>query len=382
MSVDARLARAGAALQAEQFDVYLATKTADIRWLTGFSRVFDLEQAHVLLVIAGHLAGGSPQLWLHTDTRYSGAMRPLMAGVLDKLDDERKTHSRFLAESAKALMLATRTPPEPLRIGIEADLPLFFYRALTKALDEALQLPYQLVEKLAFVEALRAVKDDAEIATMRHAQSITDAGLMHMLEYLKPGLTEVEAAIELEFYMRSHGSEGLAFDTILASGPNSAVPHAIPGSRVLQRGDFVLMDFGAKYDDYRSDMTRTVVLGQADERQRLIYETVLQAQTEAIAMVRPGLDQSAPQTHVNELFAAAGFGDLMHGLGHGVGIDIHELPVLGLRLEGQLEVGNVVTVEPGIYEEGFGGVRIEDYGVVTPTGYDDFTQSPKSLIEL
>jgi len=385
MSQNARLERTAAALQEGQLDLYLATKTSDIRWLTGFSRVFDAESAHALLVAAP--AAGEPQLWLHTDTRYSGAMRPQMAGVLDRLDDERKAHSQFLAESLGELTRpgggsGARESATALRLGIEADLPLYAFRAITKALDGVDGLHYELVEKSDFLETLRSVKDSAEVATMRAAQAITDAGFKHMLDYLKPGLTEAEAAIELEFYMRRQGSEGLSFATILASGPNSAVPHAIPGARVLQAGDFVLMDFGARLDDYCSDMTRTVVLGTADERQRQLYTTVLAAQTEALAMLRPGLEKTAPQLHVNQLFAAAGFADLTHGLGHGVGIDIHELPVLSVKGEGCLEVGNVVTVEPGLYETDFGGVRIEDYGVVTVDGFDDFTASPKELIEL
>lgn len=380
---DARLTRTGSALAKENIHIYICTKTADIRWLTGFSRIFDDEQAHFLVIVSELAAPAGPQRLLHTDTRYSGAMRQQMDGVLDKLDDERKPHRQFLVECVEGLGLTRQqSADDKIRIAIEADLPLSSYRAITSTLDQLEGCHYELVEKIAFIESLRAVKDASEIATMRAAQAITDAGFAHMLEFLRPGLSETEVAIELEFFMRHKGAEGLAFPVIAASGPNSAIPHAVPGERILQKGDFMLMDFGARVDGYCSDMTRTVVLGKADEKQKLIYQTVLQAQTETIQMVKPGTSLQVPQEHVNDIFAAAGFDQLPHGLGHGVGIDIHELPVLSVGAAGQLVAGNVVTVEPGIYTEGFGGVRIEDYGVVTDNGFDNFTASPKELLEL
>jgi Xaa-Pro aminopeptidase len=230
---------------------------------------------------------------------------------------------------------------------------------------------------------LRAVKDAEEIRALRAAQAITDAAFTHMLGYLRPGLTEREAATELEFFMRRAGADGVAFPSIIASGPNSAVPHAVPGNRVFERGDFVLMDFGARLDDYRSDMTRTVVLGEADERQRAMYEAVLAAQAAVARALRPGMSGHEAQGIADAALAERGFeGRLIHSLGHGVGIDIHELPVLAPKAEAKLQLGHVVTVEPGVYLEGIGGVRIEDFGVITENGFETFTQSPHELIEL
>jgi Xaa-Pro aminopeptidase len=151
---------------------------------------------------------------------------------------------------------------------------------------------------------------------------------------------------------------------------------------VLTPGDLVVLDFGAKLDDYRSDMTRTIAIGRASERQREIYDCVLKAQLAALAMIGQDVDCVAPVDKVNEIFAAAGFEALPHGLGHGVGIDIHESPVLAAKAVGKMAVGHVVTVEPGIYIEGVAGVRIEDFGVITADGFDDFTTSPKQLFEL
>jgi Xaa-Pro aminopeptidase len=239
------------------------------------------------------------------------------------------------------------------------------------------------VEIPGVISRLRAVKDAQEIEALIAAQKITDAAFIHMLGYLRPGLTEREAATELEFFMRRAGADGVAFPSIVASGPNSAIPHAVPGSRVFERGDFVLMDFGARLNDYRSDMTRTVVLGEANEQQRAMHDAALAAQTAVARALRPGMNGHEAQSIADATLAECGFeGRLIHSLGHGVGIDIHELPVLAPKAEAKLQPGHVVTVEPGVYLEGVGGVRIEDFGVITESGFEDFTQSPHELIEL
>jgi len=381
MSTDDRIKRLNTAMLSTELDAYLALTTSDIRWLTGFSKVFDEEKAHALLVTSTRLKA-DPQRLLHTDMRYSGSIRPQSSGVLEVLDDERKPHSQFLVEQLEALLAKASTHTETLRIGVEAEMPLNAYRALDKSLADAGFSAYELVELPGFIQNLRAIKDPEEIASIKAAQSITDAGFLHLLEYIKPGLSEFEVAVELEFYLRRMGSEGVAFGAIVGSGPNGANPHAVPGDRQIQRGDLIVLDFGAKLDDYRSDMTRTVAVGPASERQRQIYGTVLQAQLTALEMMKAGLACVKPFDRVNEIFAEQGFGNLEHGLGHGVGIDIHEAPVLASKAEGDLAVGHVVTVEPGIYIAGYAGVRIEDFGAVTAEGFDNFTASTKELIEI
>jgi Xaa-Pro aminopeptidase len=373
---DTRMQRLLTALDPKGVDVYLATHTSDIRWLTGYAGVFDDEQAHLALIGEGL----APTLF--TDTRYSGALNRLDEGGYWRILDERKPRAAYVAETLKALR-NSRPGNGLFRIGIESDLRLDTFRALVKALDEQDGPPYELVELPGFVTGLRSVKDAQEIELLKAAQAITDAAYTHMLDTVKAGLTEREMAVELEFFMRRAGADAVAFSSIVATGPNSAIPHAVPGDRVLGCGDFLLMDFGARLNDYRSDMTRTVVLGEPSEQQRAMYEAALAAQTAAIAMLRPGVKGLEAQAVAEAEVAAHGFeGKLIHSLGHGVGIDIHELPSLAPKEETVLKEGHVVTVEPGVYLEGVGGVRIEDFGVITADGFDDFTCSPHELIIL
>ena len=232
------------------------------------------------------------------------------------------------------------------------------------------------------IQTLRAVKDAEEIECIRRAQAITDAAYTHILSVLTPTMTEVDVVLELEFFMRRHGADGVAFPSIAVSGASSALPHGLPSRRPLSRG-FLTMDFGALVNGYASDMTRTVSLGKATAEMKHIYATVLEAQhlgIEAIAAGVPGkLVDAAARTHIN----AAGYRGLFgHSFGHGVGLEIHEMPRLSARSDLPLAVGNVVTAEPGIYREGSCGCRIEDMGVVTEEGFWDLTASSKELIEL
>jgi Xaa-Pro aminopeptidase len=204
-----------------------------------------------------------------------------------------------------------------------------------------------------------------------------------MREWLRLGVSELEAANELEYFMRANGAEGLAFASIVASGPNSANPHAVPTGRLLQRGDFVVLDFGARYRGYCSDMTRTVCLGEASAKQRRVYETVLAAHEAGKQAIAPGVAASSVHEAAAAVIAAAGFGDyFLHSLGHGVGLEVHEEPTLHPKSEAVLQEGNVVTVEPGIYLPGVGGVRIEDFGVVRAGGFESFTASPREFTQM
>jgi Xaa-Pro aminopeptidase len=315
-------------------------------------------------------------------------LRTLDADKSWRILDERRPRSAYVAELIVELTgltgdVSVSTPTGSLRIGIEADLRLDVYRALEKAFFEQDAFSFELVEMPSLITKLRALKDAEEIGLIKAAQAITDAAFTHMLEYLRPGITERDAACELEFFMRRNGASGLAFSSIVASAANSAIPHAVPTDRAFALGDFILMDFGAKLDDYCSDMTRTVVLGKASEQQKALYAAVLDTQTRCIQALKPGMSGLEAQALAEKIIAEHGFtSGLIHGLGHGVGIDVHESPVLAPRIEEKLEVGHVVTVEPGIYIEGFGGVRIEDFGVITAQGFEDFTQSPHELLEL
>ncbi len=268
----------------------------------------------------------------------------------------------------------------------------------TAAFEEA-SLSYSLLERFKstfegvelvpggskLIDGLRLFKDEGEIAKMTKAQKLTDDAFAQILNFLNPDRTEVEVALELEFYMRAHGSEGTAFETIAVSGTNSSRPHGVPRPVKLERG-FFTMDFGARVDGYCADMTRTVVIGKADDEIRRLYNTVLEAQTSAIAALRVGLPCAEADKVARDIIDGAGYaGRFGHSLGHGVGLFIHENPRLAGKVpaEETLQPGHVVTVEPGIYIEGKYGCRIEDMIAVLPDGtIHDFTQSPKQLIEL
>ncbi len=237
----------------------------------------------------------------------------------------------------------------------------------------------------ALIDGLRLYKDEAELAAMARAQKITDDAFAHILGFITPERTELEVALELEFFMRAHGSEGTAFDTIAVSGTASSRPHGEPRPVKLEKG-FFTMDFGARVDGYCSDMTRTVVLGRADEDIKKIYNTVLTAQTAALDAMRAGMKCADVDRVARDIIYGAGYeGKFGHGLGHGVGLYIHENPRVSSAFQNDavLTPGHVVTCEPGIYLEGKYGCRIEDMVAVLPDGtIHNFTKSPKELIEL
>jgi Xaa-Pro aminopeptidase len=233
------------------------------------------------------------------------------------------------------------------------------------------------------VEPLRAVKDAEELALIRTAQELTDGAFETVTRKLAEGMTEREVAFELEAAMRQGGADGVAFDTIVAFGPNGAEPHHRPGGRALSRGDLVTMDFGALVDGYHSDMTRTVAFGEPTPWACEVYELVRRAQQVGVDAVRPGVTGGAVDRAVRSVIEADGLADaFVHGLGHGVGLQIHELPWLRRDGADVLETDAVVTVEPGIYLEAELGVRIEDMVHVTAGGAAVLATSPKELITL
>ncbi len=229
--------------------------------------------------------------------------------------------------------------------------------------------------------ALRTVKTPEEIGKIKAAQALAEDALTALLETLHAGMTEREIALALDFHMRKHGAEDLSFETIALTGAHTSMPHGVPDDRTVQKGDFVLMDFGAVVDGYHSDMTRTVCVGEPSDEMRHVYEIVLEAQEAALAAARPGITGHALDAAARTIIEAAGFGDAFgHSLGHGVGMEIHEYPVATFNAEKTLVCGNVVTVEPGIYLPGKFGVRIEDFVNITENGCDNLTKFTKKLI--
>ncbi|MCL6471963.1 MAG: Xaa-Pro peptidase family protein [Firmicutes bacterium] len=242
---------------------------------------------------------------------------------------------------------------------------------------------FELVGVSGLIEAIREIKDRNEIEKIKKAAQIGDLAFTHILKFIKSGITEADIGIEIDFFMRKHGAERVSFDTIVASGRNSAVPHATISRKKIEPGDFVTLDFGAVVDGYHSDMTRTVVVGQASRRQKKIYQTVKQAQAMALDVVKSGAVCKDVDATARDLIRKEGYGNkFIHNLGHGVGLNVHEAPTLGPGNEDALKTNMVVTVEPGIYIAGFGGVRIEDLIVVAKNGYKLLTHSTKDLLEL
>lgn len=229
--------------------------------------------------------------------------------------------------------------------------------------------------------ALRKVKGEDELELLRKAAEITSMGMKKALEIVEDGMVERELAAEIDYEMRKLGSEGTAFETIVASGPNSAYPHGGRGDRRLKRGDLIVIDIGARYRGYCSDMTRTVTLGEASPRKIEIYEAVKEAREKALRIIRGGVKAREVDAEARRTIAEKGYGErFLHGLGHGVGLEVHEPPMLNPKSEDVLTPGNVVTVEPGIYIRGFGGVRIEDTVLVLEEGVEVLTRAPYQLV--
>lgn len=233
------------------------------------------------------------------------------------------------------------------------------------------------------IEKLRSIKSAEEIGFIEKAQLLTDEAFSYILNKIKQGVTEKELALDMEFFMRSRGSEGAAFDFIVVSGRNSSLPHGVPTDKRLENGDFITMDFGAVWNGYRSDMTRTVALGCVTEKQKKVYETVLKAQYAALETIKPNVKCCEVDRVARDIITLAGYGkNFGHGLGHSVGLDIHENPACNTRDKTELLSGMIMTVEPGIYIENEFGVRIEDMVLVTENGCRNLTKSPKELIIL
>jgi Xaa-Pro aminopeptidase len=249
-----------------------------------------------------------------------------------------------------------------------------------------------LVGKSGITAGLRGVKDADEIKAIKKSQKITDATFSMLLKYVKPGMTEIEIAWIVEKFMRESGAQDISFPVIVASGPNSALPHAVPTNRTINRKDILLFDMGCIVDGYCSDMTRTIFIGKPQDKMNFVYNGVLEAHLMVFELAKSGskvagIDRKSRKFIHDSLWKnkplmgdGKGQGRYEHGLGHGVGLEIHEEPVLSYKKKDVLKVGQVVTNEPGFYIEGEGGVRIEDIMLITKDGVESLTKSPKELI--
>ncbi|MBD8497748.1 M24 family metallopeptidase [Paenibacillus arenosi] len=263
------------------------------------------------------------------------------------------------------------------RIAFEQDhMSYGVYAKYAEALDGI-----EFVPVSGLVEQLRMVKDENELAIMREAADLADRTFSHILTFIKPGISEMDVALEMEYFMRKHGATSSSFDTIVASGERSALPHGVASDRIIGTNEFVKLDFGAYYKGYCSDITRTIVVGEPTDRHREIYNIVLEAQLHALEYIRPGMTGREADALARDIIVKHGYGPQFgHSLGHGLGMEVHEYPRLAMSDNTVLTPGMTVTVEPGIYIPGFGGVRIEDDIVITENGIEIITHSTKQLL--
>ncbi len=373
-SVGSRLVRARRNLRDLSLDALVVSHLPNIRYLTGFSGS------------AGLLVVTSAQATLIVDFRYTSAARAIIESDADLASELRLVTSEQTYDATLAEVLKESGAR---RIGVEgAHMPVSRFNKLSAALAAAAPTPLNspdgcpaLVPIERAVEAARAVKDPDEVARLRTAGRLIAKASTQAVTFARPGRTELEVAADIDALLRSVGFERPAFETIVASGPNSALPHARPGRRILQEGEGVVLDFGGVYDGYCVDLTRTVQLGDAGPALRRIFAAVSEAQQAAIAAVRPGTTASAVDRAARSVLGRYGLEDAFgHGTGHGLGLEVHEEPRIGKLLAGQpdapLEPNMVFTIEPGAYVEGVGGVRIEDDVLVTETGCEVLTVSP------
>ncbi|MEB9406365.1 Xaa-Pro dipeptidase [Bacillus cereus] len=264
------------------------------------------------------------------------------------------------------------------KLGFEQDtLTYSSYSVHKEAIDA------EFIPTSGLVEKLRLIKTDSEIKILKEAAQIADAAFEHILSFIRPGVSEIEVSNELEFFMRKQGATSSSFDIIVASGLRSALPHGVASEKVIETGDFVTLDFGAYYKGYCSDITRTIAVGEPSDKLKEIYNIVLEAQLRGVNGIKAGLTGREADALTRDYITEKGHGEYFgHSTGHGIGLEIHEAPGLAFRSHTVLEPGMAVTVEPGIYIPGIGGVRIEDDIIVTSEGNEVITKSPKELIIL
>ncbi|MFC5403956.1 M24 family metallopeptidase [Cohnella soli] len=354
---NARIKRLRELLASSEGDALLVTNPINRRYLSGFTG-----SSGVVLVTASDAV-------LVTDFRYREQAPQQAAGF--RIEEHGASMNGKIAELLVEWKVGTLLIEED-------DVTFASYQKM--AADFA---PAKLSPSASMVEKLREIKDEGELAIMQEAADIADRAFQHILGFIKPGLTEKAVALELEIFMRSQGAASSSFDTIVASGERSALPHGTASDRVIGQDEFVKLDYGAYYKGYCSDITRTIVVGKPSDKHCEIYEIVLEAQLHALDNLRPGLTGVEGDALTRDIITRYGYGEYFgHGTGHGLGMEVHESPRLSKSGGPVLVPGMVVTVEPGIYLPGFGGVRIEDDVVVTESGIRILTQSPKQLITL
>ncbi|NYR13502.1 aminopeptidase P family protein [Pseudoalteromonas sp. MIP2626] len=340
-------------LAAQDLSALLVLGHENILYLSGFSgnAAYALVTAERCLLI--------------TDYRYFELAQTQCQGfdvISRDRDNESLGHciNRFLTENS--------------RLGFDA---AFINVALWQQIETELS-QHELQPIQGLIERQRMIKNDWEVAQIKAAAAIADEALAQTLPYFKAGVSERDLALELEFRMQKLGSEGMSFSTILMFAERTSLPHGSPSDQILSEGDFITLDFGAVVNGYRSDMTRSYVLGHASVKQKQIYDSVATAQQTAINLLKPGVGCIELQNASQQVLDNSGFGQYAgKGLGHGLGLFLHESPFINVNSDYDLALGNVITIEPGIYIPDYGGVRLEDDILITSSGYEILTHAPK-----
>ncbi len=319
----------------------------------------------------GYLVVTSDRSFFLTDSRYVEAAQ----------DNIKTVDEVLLLKSIREDLYGLFDKIDVKIIHIESDrITVKRYNDIKSDVNQQIICDGKLDEAICGIRIKKSEDEKNKIITV---QRIAEKAFDHILSFISTEKSEKEVALELDYFMLKNGADALSFETIAVSGKNSSKPHGVPSDKKIEKGDFITLDFGAVVDFYHSDMTRTVAVGEVSSKQAEVYETVLEAQLKAIEKIKAGEICNEVDKVARDIIASKGYGqNFGHGLGHGVGVEIHEAPSLNPSSKYVLEAGNIVTVEPGIYLPGEFGVRIEDMGAVTITGFENFTLSEKKLIVL
>ena len=351
-----KLSKLRSALEEHQIDALLITSGHNRRYITDFTGT------------AGVAIVSKDQAVFITDFRYTEQAAKQIQNF------EIVQHTKTMLEEVSVQLEKMNVK----KVGFEEDdMSYAMYESYKKAVNT------ELVPVSGLIEKIRLIKTPQEITIIKAAADIAEAAFEHILTFIAPGKTELEVSNELEFFMRKQGASSPSFDIIVASGLRSALPHGVATDKVIEKGDFVTLDFGALYNGYVSDVTRTVAVGEPSEKLKEIYQVVLDAQLLSLEKIKPGMTGIEADAIARDYIKSKGYGEAFgHSLGHGIGLEVHEGPGLSFRSDTVLEEGMVITIEPGIYLPGIGGVRIEDDAVVTATGLEKLTHSTKELLIL
>lgn len=351
-----KLERFRTEMEKAQVDGFLITSTYNRRYMTNFtgsSGVVLISQTEAKLI---------------TDFRYVEQAGKQAEGF--EIVQHQGLITEEVANQAKAMGIN--------KLGFEQDHITFALFKVYEAAFAGVLMPIS-----GMIEKIRLIKTPSEIKILKEAAEIADAAFMHIVQYIKPGLTELTVSNELEFFMRKQGAASSSFDTIVASGHRGALPHGVASDKVIEKGELVTLDYGAYYNGYVSDITRTVAVGVPSDELKGIYDIVLEAQLRGMAGIKPGMLGKEADALTRNFITEKGYGEYFgHSTGHGIGLEVHEGPALSVRSDTILEPGMAVTVEPGIYVPGVGGVRIEDDTIITIEGNESLTHSTKELIIL